>query len=147
MIEVEGRWFYRALSSELIIIDPSCNLITDFMSVEGIQTGKVRITMYDGAKESSLLTALSAHDADAALAVWNARQSRKDGAKSEVMNIPGWATMTTVEIIAWYESNVDSAIASFSNLEEARQAMQAVANVQKKLIRLACGLRDHEGIF
>jgi len=131
MIKKYGKWFHDAVIAEIISVDNKCIINTD-IETEEVAEGTLIITNYDMSNKQAILEKLALHDADAALAEWNAKQNRKANAEPAIRNIPGWATWTAQEAEDYIEADV-------TDLASAKKVMKAQA-------KMICYLRDHAGI-
>jgi len=130
MIKRTGKFHVSTLVQALKSADPSCCILSD-REVDGI-CAEIAIEPSSSSYISAIISIVDSHDADAALAAWNAKQTRIANAANEIRNIPGWARWTAAEADAWLEANVLS-------LESAKTVMKTMA-------RMICYLRDHAGI-
>jgi len=64
-------------------------------------------------------------------------------AKQRVRNIPGWATWTEQESLAWHDARLsDAVIDGIGNLADAKIAIKNIATENRAIIRLLVALRD-----
>jgi len=129
-MRIERRIYWNELINVLKSIDPTCGLSGE-PDNDGISSF-IELRNIDASKESDILNAINAHNADAALAAWNAKKQRQLDASPAIRNMPNWGTWTPQEAEAWIELNVKS--------------LASAKSVLKKLAVAVCYLRDHGGI-
>ncbi len=129
-IEKKGVFHWDTIISALKEADPYCGIEGFDGDEKFLHRMEVKPSSPD--KAAALEAVLDAHDADTALAAWNARQDRIKKAPEDIRKIPGWGTWTAQEAADHIDANVN-------DLLSAKVAV-------KNMVKIICYLRDHAGI-
>lgn len=65
----------------------------------------------------------------------------EDDAADRARNIPGWATWSTDEALAWHDANIGDVL-PVANLTEANAVLEKLAQENRALVQMVLALRD-----
>ena len=124
MIERYGNFHWETIIRQIKAEDPTCGIDQDGLTLI--------VKNVDESKRAILESILDSHNADTALAAWNARQQRQTDAAPAIKDMPNWGTWTAQQAEDYVEAYV-------VNLATAKV-------IFKKMAKVLCYLRDHGGI-
>lgn len=129
-IVIQKFIFPAKLGKELIAAGIPHNGMSRFGDV-------LEILLVDETQSSQVEAVIDAHDGI------NSITERHDAAERQVRNIPGWATWSEADALAWWNANLsDAQVDAIGNLADAESMLKKQNAGFKAMARLLIAIRD-----